>query len=236
MIRLRQFLLGAYHDLPNVLFVGSLLIGSITGYLPLVWVSVGLIFNALNVAVLQGILRLIFSPGNAPDNQIYMTGLSAACNVVFPGNRTKMELDGTPHIVAPSYWLASAIFFATFSIYNSIRVGLLPNVKGANPDKTDARRAFTLTTFIIGIVFFILTLCRGFSGCETYFGSLTGIAVGIGGAVTFWHFLDACGTSMVPDVLQVVNSMPPPGRKDEVPVVCAVDPSESRAPRGDPSS
>jgi hypothetical protein len=226
MIRLRQFLLGGYHDLPNVLFVGSLLIGSITGYLPLVWVSIGLIFNAFNVAILQGILRLLFSPGNVPyDNQIYMTGMSAACNVVFPGNRTKMSLDGTSHIVAPSYWLASAIFFATFSVYNSIRVGLLPNVKGANQDKTDARRAFTLTTFIIGVVFFILTLARGFGGCETYFGAGTGIAVGMAGAIAFWHFLDACGTAMVPDVLQVVNSMPPPGKNNEIPVVCAAESS-----------
>ena len=46
----RSFLLGAYHDLPNVLFMGSLVLGSITGYLPLVWVSLGLILNGASVA------------------------------------------------------------------------------------------------------------------------------------------------------------------------------------------
>jgi len=230
LIRIREFLLGTYHDLPNILFVGSLILGSITGYLPLVWVSVGLIFNGFNVAVLQAILGLIFDKDSPANSQIFMNGNSAACGILFPGDDSPvgkpdpLNKSGT-HIVAPSYWLASAIFFATFSIYNSIRVGFLPNVKGANQDKADARRAFTLTTFIIGIVFFVLTLCRGFSGCETYFGSITGILVGMGGAVAFWHFLDVCGTAMVPDVLQVVNSMPPPGKNNEIPVVCAADPS-----------
>lgn len=217
LIRIRQFLLGTYHDLPNILFVGSLILGSITGYLPLVWVSVGLIFNAFNVAVLQGLLGIIFPTWD----QVHVTGNSAACGILFPGERPRPGADALSHIVAPSYWLASAIFFATFSIYNSIRVGLLPQVKGGNQGKVDTRRAFTLTTFIIGVVFFILTLCRGFGGCETYLGAGLGIIVGMGGAVAFWHFLDACGTAMIPDVLQVVNSMPPPGQANEIPVVCA---------------
>lgn len=222
LLRVRHFLLGGYHDLPNVLFVGSLILGSISGYLPLVWVAVGMMFNGLNVAVVQAILAMMFPiiKGIPPNTQVYKTG-SANCGILFPEWKDPPEgLDSTVQIVAPSVWLASTLFFATFSIYNSIRVGLLPKVKGANEDKADARRALTLTTFIVGLAFFILTLLRGFSGCETILGGILGGILGIGGAIGFWHILDACGTGMIPDVLQIVNSLPPPGRK-EVPVVCA---------------
>ena len=217
--RIRQFLLGTYHDLPNIMFVGSLLIGAITGYLPLLWVSVGLLFNGINVAVLQGLLSVIFDSQKGY-NQVYMRGNSAACGIIFPGEKPVPGRDNDLRIVAPSYWLASAVFFATFSIYNSIRIAVLPKVKGADADKADVRRAFTITTFVIGVIFLGLIMLRGFSGCETILGSILGVLVGGGGAVAFWHFLNACGTSMVPDILQVVNSMPPPG-ENKVPVVCA---------------
>jgi len=58
--RMRQFLLGLYHDLPNVLFTGSFVLGSITGYLPLVWVSLGLIFNGLIVSAIQQGFGIVF--------------------------------------------------------------------------------------------------------------------------------------------------------------------------------
>jgi hypothetical protein len=219
LLRVRHFLLGGYHDLPNVLFVGSLILGSISGYLPLVWVAVGMMFNGLNVAVVQAILGMMF-PLSGANPQIYQKG-NKNCGILFPEqNDTPEGLNTTLHMVAPSVWLASTLFFATFSIYNSIRVGLLPKVKGANEDKADARRALTLTTFIVGLAFLILTLLRGFSGCETMLGGILGGILGIGGAIGFWHILDACGNAMVPDVLQIVNSLPPPGRKD-VPVVCS---------------
>jgi hypothetical protein len=228
LIRTRQFLLGAYHDLPNVLFVGSLLLGSIAGYLPLVWVAVGMIFNGLNVAVVQALLGLIFpldpkNPGQAY-SQVWQRS-SESCGVLFPDEKAPPKgIDATLHLVAPSYWIASALFFATFSIYNSIRVALRPKVKGAKDDKADVRRALTMTTVVVGFAFFGLVLLRGFTQCETVLGGILGSLIGIGSAIGFWHILDVCGTGVVPDVLQVVNSLPPPGQTD-VPVVCAPDTS-----------
>ena len=58
----REFLLGAYHDLPNVLFLGSLLIGSVFGYLPLVWMAVGMMLNGAIVSICQGVLAFLFAP------------------------------------------------------------------------------------------------------------------------------------------------------------------------------
>jgi len=217
MLRMRQFLLGLYHDLPNVLFMGSLVLGSITGYLPLVWVSVGLIFNGLSVSIVQGLFEIIFNPLGSFGKQIFLEKGHPACEILPRGKFG--DATGT-NIVAPSYWLSSAIFFATFTIYNSVRVAIMPVVKGANPDKADIRQAFTLTTIVIGAVFLLLIMGRGFSGCESYFGGALSLLIGAGLAIGYWHLLDVCGAGMIPDVLQVVNSMAPPGH-DTVPVVCS---------------
>jgi len=121
-------------------------------------------------------------------------------------------------------WLSSAVFFASFVIYNSVQVAMMPTAKGASKDKADIRQAFTLTTIVIGAVFFLLVLMRGHSGCESYLGGALGVLAGVGLGVGFWNILNVCGgaarVGMVPDILQVVNSMAPPG-EDTVPVVCS---------------
>jgi hypothetical protein len=211
VLRMRQFLLGLYHDLPNVLFVGSLVLGSITGYLPLVWVSMGLIMNAFTVGSVQQLFDLLLDK-QKPWSQVFLPK-GSACDVI-----------STPStgltIIAPSYWLSSAIFFATFIIYNSVQVALIPVANGASQEKADVRQAFTLTTIVIGMVFFLLVLMRGYSGCESYLGGALGSLLGVGLGIGFWHLLNVCGAGMVPDILQVVNSMAPPG-EDTVPVVCS---------------
>jgi len=217
LARAREFLLGLYHDLPNVLFIGSLILGSITGYLPLVWVSLGLLINGGIIAATQGLLALL-TPTWA---QVFVNADSPTCDILStarPGGG-----DGTT-VVAPSHWLGAAVFFAVFSIYNSVRVGIRPATQGAKSEKVDIRRAFSLSVLVIGVVFFGMVLLRGFSGCETWLGGILGIVFGAGIAIGYWHALDACGTGMIPDLLQVVASLPPPGSGSNVPIVCTPPP------------
>ena len=212
--RAREFLLGGYHDLPNVLFVGSLVLGSMTGYIPLVWVAIGLIFNGASVTLIQALTKLIM----ADHPWFSLPGGSPACEM--------FESIGAPNsvqrsiMVFPSLWLSSAAFFAVFSIYNSIRVNLKQSAPSANPTKVDIRHAYTLSTIVIGVVFFCLILARGLTGCETWAGSIAGVLLGSGLGIGYYHILDACGTGSVPDILQILNSLPPPGESDKVPVVC----------------
>lgn len=212
LTRAREFLLGLYHDLPNVLLVGSLILGSITGYLPLVWVALGLMLNGGLIAVVQGLLSLLF-PTWA---QVFISTDSPSCHILSgqPGGS-----DGIT-AVAPSHWLGAAVFFAVFSAYNSIRVGIKPATAGAKSEKVDVRRAFSLSVLVIGVVFFLMVLLRGLSGCETWLGGVLGVVFGAATAIGYWHLLDACGTGMIPDLLQVVASLPPPGSGSNVPVIC----------------
>jgi hypothetical protein len=217
-VRAREFLLGTYHDLPNVLFTGSLILGSIMGYLPLVWVSLGLILNGASVAILQGVFSLLFPTWN----QVSVASGSTPCEILGLSAGTA---GSATTVVAPSHWLSAATFFAVFSIYNSIQVALKPPAAGANQEKIDVRRAFSLSVMVIGVVFLTLVMARGFSGCETWLGSITGVLIGGGLGIGYWYLLDACGTGSIPDVLQVVHSLPPPGGSENIPVICTPPPS-----------
>ena len=217
----REFLLGAYHDLPNVLFMGSLVMGSILGYLPLVWVSLGLILNGGVVSLLQGLLRLLFPTWD----QVSIYAGSPACEVL---GRTSLSMGpvrtGGTSPVAPSHWLSAASFFSAFVVYNSIKVAGRGSARGASAEKVSARQAFSLSVAVVGLAFMGIVLARGYSGCETWLGGATGIVVGILLAISYWQFLDLCGTGKGPDVLQVTASLEPVAKDSETPIVCAAQP------------
>ena len=212
-VRAREFLLGGYHDLPNVLFVGSIVLGSIMGYLPLMWISLGLILNGASVAILQGIMSLLFPTWN----QVSVVSGSTPCEIL--GLTAGIGSEKTT-VVAPSHWLSAATFFAVFSIFNSIQIALRPPAAGASQEKVDTRRAFSLSVMVIGVVFLSLVMARGFSGCETWLGSISGVLIGGGLGIGYWYLLDACGSGSIPDVLQVIHSLPPPGDSENIPVIC----------------
>ena len=175
----RTFLLGAYHDLPNVLFVGSLILGSITGYMPLVWVSVGLLFNGAVVGLLQSIASFVFPQWK----QIAVPAGSGTCEVL--GRMRDRGADAVSY-VAPSQWLAATVFFAAFTIINSVMVMSRKAADGVAPEKVDARNAYTVTVLLTGVVFLILALLRALGDCETGLGAGSGVVVGAGLA---WAFL-----------------------------------------------
>jgi hypothetical protein len=219
----REFLLGSYHDLPNVLMMGSLVLGGMSGYLPLIWMGIGLIANAGILQVFQSFLRILF------ENSDYQSHISTdnafACAIYNQG----MTPDAAkqPLYVAPSHWLGGATFFTVFSIYNAIRVALRKPVPGAEDRAVAVRRAFSMSVLVIGMFFMALVLGRGFSGCETWLGGSLGVVLGAGVAIGYWHLLASCNQGRVPDVLQIINSLPPAGGADaKIPVVCAAPPQD----------
>jgi hypothetical protein len=217
MQRARTFLLGAYHDLPNVLFIGAFLLGAIVGYLPLVFLSIGLIANGAVITALQALLKLVF-PAWA---QVSVPSRSIACDIF--GKITGVaspNIDGGITIVAPSHWIGAAVFFSVFHIYNSIMVMARDSESGTSAEKADNRRAFTLSTLVVGIVFLLFVFVRGFTGCETWLGSVLGAVVGGGMAIGFWSLLNACGAGSAPDILQVVGGLAPASTGGETPVIC----------------
>lgn len=221
MDRARSFLLMTYHDLPNVLFIGSLFFGILSGYLPLIWVGLGLALNWVAIFIIQQIFELLFSQ----ESTQAFRNKSLNCGYGFQINQSLIGsfIPTGKEAVAPSFWMGSAFFFSIFCIYNSIRVMLRPASPNANQDMKDNRKAYTISTLVIGLVFMGLIFLRSFTGCETLFGGITSFLLSGGLAIGFWHLLDACGTGRIPDILQVVGSMAPISNENTAPVVCSAE-------------
>lgn len=230
MIRARTFLLGSYHDLPNVLWIGCIVLGAVIGQVSLVWLGFGLLLNAAAIAALQGLsygLTVLFPAFGA---KWLMRDLGTlACTVV--GDRTSLlntltAGSGGASYVVPSQWIGAVAFFAVFMIYNAVRLLLRPAAQGAHPEKVDNRYGLSATVITANVLFLMAVFVRALSGCETALGVLTGLLVGGGVAVGYWHLLDICGTGITPDVLQVAAAMAPGAETAAVPVVCTPPPSE----------
>jgi hypothetical protein len=191
--------------------MSALLLGSLMGYLPLVWVALGLILNGVGITIAQTLLRFLFPTWS----QVVAPSGSVMCEI-FAKVRGASSAGGVT-TVAPSHWMGAAVFFAVFTIYNSIRVALKPAATGAPAEKVSNRVALSLSTLAIGICFLVFVFLRGFTGCETWLGGITGAMIGGGLAIGYWHMLDVCGAGTVPDVLQVMTSLAP---TPDTPVVC----------------
>ncbi len=221
IIQARKFILGAYHDLPNVLVVSSLVLGALIGYLPLVWVSLGLLVNAAGISALQAVLGFLFPEWN----QVSQPANALACDVLGRARMPSMSYGRDKFVtVAPSHWLGATAFFSAFIIYNSAMLADKAPSTTKNDERYANRMAFSITTIAIALMFLIFVLLRGFTGCETWLGAVLGVLVGTGTAVGFWNLLDVCGAGSVPDVLQAINSMAPPSSGDSSPVVCTPQP------------
>jgi hypothetical protein len=209
-LRMREFILSTYHNLPNTLFITSLLLGAIQGNLSMVWLAIGMIINALAVLSAQQILDF------ALDWTQIRQPSSRTCSII------QDTIDSEPTtIVAPSYWFASTTYFVVFILYNAIQVASKPSNQGVDQKKIDMRVAFSMSVIILSIFFFSLLLLRGFTGCETWLGSSLGILIGSGIAIGYWHILDICHSGIPPDILNVVTALAPPkAGEDTTPVIC----------------
>ena len=217
--RVREFLLGAYYDLPNVLVTGSLLIGALSGYMPLLWLSLGLIILDLPVTYgLQLAMNYVINrwfPGNT-----YFSVSSERCGappfIPVVGGPPPPIID----FMAPTYWMTATIFFAVFTGYNASQILFKASAKGATQQQINMRRAYCFAVLLIAVIFGGIAGTRILSGCETLAGGALGAIVGGVLAVIYWHVLDVCGSGLVPDILQIVANSAPGTSGPITPVIC----------------
>jgi hypothetical protein len=214
LAKTREFLLGAYHDLPNILLVGSLLVGSIAGYRPLLWVALGLIGNIPITYLLQYLAKLAVgsSPTIAPYLRVQHRGRCSS----FTDSSSGELLDG----YAPSWWATSAFFFVAFTLWNGLAI-LLGDNPNATMDQKNNRRAYALSVIIITCVVAFMAFSRMFSGCETLVGTLLAAVIGMTWGISYWHILDVCHSGIAPDLLQIIQNSAPTSSGIVTPVVCA---------------
>lgn len=219
--RIREFLLATYHDLPNVLVTGSLLVGALTGYMPLLWLSLGLLVMDLPITYLIQVIMKYFFNGNP-----YLSVSSTQC-----GTRPYVAHLGAPvapviDFMAPTFWMSATIFFAVFTGYNAIRILFKTSAKGATQQQINMRRAYCWAVLLISLIFAFLAGLRVMTGCETFAGGLLGALVGGSLAIGYWELLDVCGSGLVPDILQIVANSAPATSGPVTPIICTKSPTD----------
>jgi hypothetical protein len=216
-LRLREFILSTYDNLPNTIFVSALLLGLIQGNLAMVWTAVGLAITAFLVAIFQELLGFVFASDKSGEawEQVYQKA-SHMCTIIKDIEPASKDLV----VVAPSYWFSSVAFFLTFIVYNAVQVAMRPAAKGVDPKKIDVRLAFSGSVILISIFFFALILLRGFSQCETWLGASSGLFIGTGMALIYWNILNVCNSGVPPDILNIVSATAPARENKETPVLC----------------
>lgn len=218
-LRLREFILSTYDNLPNTIFVSALLLGIIQGNLAMVWTSVGMMINALLISVLQELLGFIFKDDGKGEawSQVYQSA-SHMCTII-----KDIEPNSDANVVvAPSHWFSSVAFFLTFIFYNAVQVAMRAPAKGVDHKKVDVRLAFSGSVILITIFFFALILLRGFSQCETWLGATLGLTIGSLMAIGYWHIMNVCNSGVPPDILNIVSATAPARENKETPVICSV--------------
>jgi len=222
--RAREFVVGAYHDLPNVLLTGSLLLGSVTGYRPLVWLAVGLLFFNLpityGVQLVTGFFDLLRPYVEVDKADRCRTYSDPSKN---PANNDAAESTSTPVLDTrgPTWWMTSAGFFFFFTLYNAIMVMSSARNPNATIDQQNNRNAYCYAVIWISVVFLIMAGCRLISGCEAKVGGIVGLGLGVVLAVIYWHLLNVCGNGLVPDILQIIGNQSPQKGSGVTPVLCA---------------
>jgi hypothetical protein len=217
LAKTRSFLLGAYHDLPNVLLVGSLLFGSIAGYRPLLWVALGLIGNVPITYLCQFLTKQIAT--NVPSAASYVrVQHRGRCAIIT--DPTISDAPGVLDSYVPSWWTTSAFFFVAFTCWNGLAI-LFGDNPNATMDQKNNRRAYALSVIVISCIIAFMTLSRTFDGCETVWGVAIGAVVGIGWGIGYWHLLDVCHSGITPDVLQIIGNSAPASSGVVTPIVCA---------------
>jgi hypothetical protein len=210
LLRGRELFLGAYDHLPNVFIIGSLLVGAMTGIVPLL--ILGLVTTFLGVILFgfQTIMGGIIGEG---------TSLFKYLSSIGPCNLNKI---GSNELLISS-WASITTFIFVYLFMNALAVYQLPIATGVDPQLVANRQAYMISIMVsLSIIGLILLGSRVMLGCETKLMGVLSLALGAGTAYGMWNLVSLNGNDIrMGDIFQVRNNMANTGLVNELnPVMC----------------
>jgi hypothetical protein len=216
-VRGRELVLNGFQDLPNILIVSSLLLGGITGSMPLIILGLGALGSSAFYLIIQNSLSMFAL-------NWFKVPYSSACvsHKGYYDVKYRTSFDGLP-----STWLFTLSYFVGYLLWNAVTIiSLNPTTKN-DVDKINSRRAQGISVLIaILIMYLVFVIYRIRSNCETiisgFAGTILGLVTGIG------IFISIMNTDLrIGDVLQIRQGMEPVTtlQNQAAPIVCT-PPSE----------
>jgi len=128
---------------------------------------------------------------------------------------------GGEYSATPSLWTAMSAFFATYIFMNAANLYTQTPAR-INKEKigVQQRKGMGLISMLAAVLLFVFLLVpRYWTSCETIFGLVLGLAIGVAGGVVWWKILDACGPDVYPDIHGVMIGLKP-GALRTSPMAC----------------
>lgn len=214
-IRGRELVYKGFQDLPTIMIVGGLLLGGMTGSIPLIVMSMGGLATSTLYLFIQNIVSSI---GLTFLKVPYNSACVSHKPLGYYDVKSRMSIDGMA-----STWLFSVCYFIGYLFYNAISVIVLDPTTKDDVDKVNSRMAQGISVIIalivLGIMFVIFRLR---TKCEnvvtTLLGSTLGLALGLG-----FFALAQSSDLRIADVLQIKQGMEPIDSSKQTikPIVCA---------------
>lgn len=199
---------GVLRLLPNTLVITLFVIGIAAGRLSWILIAIGGVLVAILTITFQYLMTKTFNLGYMPG-----TAFLEACSV--------LPVAGDGHYAVPSMWMTLSAFFLTYIVVNAAK---LYTVKPKNATveslAVQQRKGVGLISmFAVMALFLFMLIPRYKTSCETLFGTLMGIGLGVTAGWIWWGILNACGPDVYPDIHGVMIGLNP-GKLRTNPQIC----------------
>jgi len=205
IIRGRDLIIGTIKYLPTIFIAGSLLIGSMTGIVPILILGLTTAFLGLIVFAFQ-----------------FIANASIGTNIsLLEWFSSIGRCEGSTEILV-STWSSVTSFVLFYLFYNALAIYNQTPANGASEQLIANRQSYMIST-MVGLFFvaLILLVYRINLGCEGKVMGVLSIALGGGVAYSMWSLVDI----KMGDVFQIKNNMVNTSATGQTtPVMCVAPP------------
>jgi hypothetical protein len=192
LIRARTLLLGIYTELPTLLVAGTLLLGGITGLLPMIIVGLCCALVWITIYGIQFLFKGLFG---LEHDKIILTRLSSLQS----------------NDVVLSKWIGVLMFLSTYVLSNAIAIYNLPASTSDNQQLIDNRKAYMISCMIaVVLICVILFIMRWKASNEKWWMWMFSLGVGGSAGLALWNAVTKNGSDLRwGDLFQVRSNLAP---------------------------
>lgn len=211
LLRGRELVFGTYDNLPTIFIVGSLLIGSMTGIVPILILGLTTAFVGVLVFIFQLTMRGI--AGTEKNSLVDFFSSIGPCS---------LNKQGSTELLVSS-WMSITSFVLAYLFLNALAIYNETPPANASDQLVANRSSYMISAMVaICIIAVILGVSRRMLGCETKLMAVLSLALGIGVAYGIWNLVDI----KMGDVFQIVNNMANVSSTNTTTPVLCVPPSQ----------
>jgi hypothetical protein len=190
MATVAEVLSGILRFFPNVMIMTLLVVGIALSKLPWIMVGSGGLLLIVFILLIQYVFGKFGTFGILPGASIM-----DSCSLL-------PVVRGGTYNSFPSMWTALTFFFCTYILVNAAQIYTQkPAVAASATIPVQQRKGTGLISMLAVLILLVmLVISRMRTGCETWYGMLTGGILGGLVGIAWWYILDACGSNVLPDI------------------------------------